>query len=200
MVEVSRWRLKTIYREKSAEAIAGNLKKVAEGLHNVTVQTAQRLGGKIQADTKEADKPKPVHDICSEGTEAKLDNQGMDKLLCVRLYENSNGRGGRTFAYKNKGNHLEAMESTKETAVGIAEVGNRKRYGETDIIHGRPLSMGSDDNICSQGNLQRKAVTGRACQLLRLLFRTPCFEVYDRRAHVLKGESPKSARQWEEYS
>lgn len=88
-----------------------------------------------------------------EDTEAKLDNQGMGKLLCDWLYENSNGKGGRTFAYKNKGNHLEAMESTKETAVGIAEAGNRKRPCETDLIHGRPLSMGGDENMCSQGNL-----------------------------------------------
>lgn len=88
-----------------------------------------------------------------EDTEAKLDNQGMGKLLCDWLYENSNGKGGLTFAYKNKGNHLEAMESTKETAVGIAEAGNRKRPCETDLIHGRPLSMGGDENMCSQGNL-----------------------------------------------
>lgn len=41
LVEVSRLRLKTIYREKSAEAIVGNHKKekVADGLNNVTVQT-----------------------------------------------------------------------------------------------------------------------------------------------------------------
>ena len=37
--------------------------------------------------------------------------------------------------------------------------------------------MGSDENMCSQGNLKRKAVTGRAYQMLRLLLRTSCFEV-----------------------
>ena len=37
--------------------------------------------------------------------------------------------------------------------------------------------MDSDKNMCSQGNLKRKAVTGRACELLRLLHGTSCFEV-----------------------
>jgi len=37
--------------------------------------------------------------------------------------------------------------------------------------------MGRDQNMCSQGNLKRKVVTGGACQLLRLLLRASCFEV-----------------------
>ena len=37
--------------------------------------------------------------------------------------------------------------------------------------------MDSDENMCGQGNLKRKAVTGRACELLRLLHGTSCFEV-----------------------
>ena len=141
------------------------------------VQTAQRFGREIQADTKEADKPKSVHDICSESAETKLGSQRMDKLFRVRLHENNNERRGHTFAYKTASNHLEAMESTEKTAVGIAEAGNRKRPGETDLVHGRPLPMDSDKDMCSQSNLKRKAVAGRTRQLLRLLFRTSCFEV-----------------------
>ncbi|MCM1302759.1 MAG: hypothetical protein NC305_06665 [Lachnospiraceae bacterium] len=37
--------------------------------------------------------------------------------------------------------------------------------------------MDSDKNMYCQGNLQRKAVAGRTCELLRLLHGTPCFEV-----------------------
>lgn len=37
--------------------------------------------------------------------------------------------------------------------------------------------MDSDENLCSQGNLKRKAEAGRTCQLLRLLHGTSCFEV-----------------------
>ena len=37
--------------------------------------------------------------------------------------------------------------------------------------------MDSNENLCSQGNLKRKAETGRACELLRLLHGTSCFEV-----------------------
>lgn len=141
------------------------------------VQAAQGFGGEIQVDTKEADKPEPVHGICGKGTEAKLGNQRVDKLFCVRLYENGNERCRRAFANKIAGNYLEAMESSEKAAMGIAETGNRKRPGEADSLYGRPLSMGSDENMCSQGNLKRKAVTGRAYQMLRLLLRTSCFEV-----------------------
>ena len=141
------------------------------------VQATQGFGGEIQVDTKEADKPEPVHGICGKGTEAKLGNQRVDKLFCVRLYENANERCRRAFANKIAGNYLEAMESSEKAAMGIAETGNRKRPGEADSLYGRPLSMGSDENMCSQGNLKRKAVTGRAYQMLRLLLRTSCFEV-----------------------
>ena len=127
------------------------------------VQTAQGFGGEIQADTKGTDEPKSQHDICGEGTKTKLGNQRMDKLLCIRLHENSNERRRRTFANKAAGNHLETMESTEKAAMGIAEAGNRKRPCEADILHRRPLSMGSDENMCSQGNLKRKAVTGGTC-------------------------------------
>ena len=130
------------------------------------VQTAQRFGGETKEDIKEADKSKPVHDIWGEGTEVELDDQRMDKLLCVRLHENGNERHRCAPAHKTAGNHLETMESTEKAAVGIAETGNRKRPCETDIIHGEPLSMDSDENMCSQGNLKRKAVTGGACQWL----------------------------------
>ena len=37
--------------------------------------------------------------------------------------------------------------------------------------------MDRNENLCSQGNLKRKAETGRACELLRLLHGTSCFEV-----------------------
>lgn len=141
------------------------------------VQATQGFGGEIQADTKEADKPEPVHGICSKGTETKLGNQRVDKLLCVRVHENGNERCRRTFAYKAAGNYLEAVESAEKAAMGIAETGNRKGPCEADILHGRPLSMGRDQNMCSQGNLKRKVVTGGACQLLRLLLRASCFEV-----------------------
>ncbi len=141
------------------------------------VQATQGFGGEIQADTKEADKPEPVHGICSKGTETKLGNQRVDKLLCVRVHENGNERCRRTFAYKAAGNYLEEVESAEKAAMGIAETGNRKRPCEADILHGRPLSMGRDQNMCSQGNLKRKVVTGGACQLLRLLLRASCFEV-----------------------
>lgn len=63
-------------------------------------------------------------------------------------------------------NHLEAMESTVKTAMGIAEAGNRKRPGKSDSILRQPLPMDSDQNVCSQGNLKRKTVTGGACKLL----------------------------------
>lgn len=130
------------------------------------MQAAQGFGGEVQTDTKEANKPEPVHDICGKGAEAKLGNQRMDKLLCVRLHENSNERRGRTFANKAAGNNLETMESAEKAAMGIAETGNRKRPCEADILYGRPLSMGSDENMCSQSNLKRKTVAGRTCQLL----------------------------------
>ena len=101
----------------------------------------------------------------------------MDKLLCDRLNENGNNRHRRPFAYKTACNHLETMESAEETAMGIAKAGNRKKSCKTDLIHGRPLSMDSNQNMCCQSNLKRKAVTGRTCQLLRLLYGTTCFEV-----------------------
>ena len=37
--------------------------------------------------------------------------------------------------------------------------------------------MDSDQNVCCQSNLKRKADTGRTCQLLQLLHGTPYFEV-----------------------
>ena len=37
--------------------------------------------------------------------------------------------------------------------------------------------MDSNQNMCSQSNLKREAVTSRTCQLLRLLYGTTCFEV-----------------------
>ena len=92
--------------------------------------------------------------------------RGVDKLLCIRLNENSNERHRRSFAYKTACNYLETMESTKETTMGIAETRHRKRPCKADGILWRPLSMGSDENMCCQGNLKRKAITGRACELL----------------------------------
>ena len=124
------------------------------------------IRGKIQTNTKETDKQKPEHGICGKGAEAEQGNQRVDKLLCVRLNENGNERHRRSFAYKAKSNHLEAMESTVKTAMGIAEAGNRKRPGKSDSILRQPLPMDSDQNVCSQGNLKRKTVTGGACKLL----------------------------------
>ena len=69
------------------------------------------------------------------------------------------------------------MESAEQTTMGITKTRNRKRPSETDIIYGRPLSMGSNQNLCCQSNLKRKAVASRTCQLLRLLYGTTCFEV-----------------------
>ena len=69
------------------------------------------------------------------------------------------------------------MESTEKETMGIAETRDRKRPCKSDGILRRPLPMGSDENVCGKGNLKRKAVTGRTCQLLRLLSGTSCFEV-----------------------
>lgn len=113
------------------------------------VQAAQGFGGEVQAETKEADKSKPVHNICGEGAEAKLGNQRMDKLLCVRFHENGNERCRRTLENKAESNYLETMESAEKATMGIAETGNRKRPSEADILNGRPLSMGSEENMCS---------------------------------------------------
>lgn len=90
----------------------------------------------------------------------------MDKLLRTRLDEDGNERHRRTFAYKTACDHLEAMESTEKAIVGIAETWHRKRPCEADGILWRPLSMDSDENMCGQGNLKRKAVTSRTCELL----------------------------------
>lgn len=141
------------------------------------VQTAQRFGGKIQADTKEADKPEPVDAICGKDTKTELGNQRVDKLLCIRLNENSNERHRRPFAYTTACNYLETMESTEKAAVGIAKTWYRKRCGKTYILLWRPLSVDSDENMRGQGNLKRKAVTGGTCKLLRLLHGTSCLEV-----------------------
>ena len=55
LVEISRLRLKTIYREKSAKAIVGNPYKRggAKGLNNVTVQTNVCTCGYPTADVGE---------------------------------------------------------------------------------------------------------------------------------------------------
>ncbi len=37
--------------------------------------------------------------------------------------------------------------------------------------------MGSNENMCSQGNLKRKVGASGACELLRLLHGAACFEV-----------------------
>ena len=96
------------------------------------VQATQGFGGEIQEDTKEADTPEPVHDICGEGTETKLGNQGMDKLLRVRHHENSNERRGRTFA-RLRVIIWKQWKVPKRRQWGIAETGNRKRYGEVGL-------------------------------------------------------------------
>lgn len=74
-------------------------------------------------------------------------------------------------------NYLGAMESAKKATVGIVKAGHRKRTGKTDIIYGKPLPPGSDENLCSQGNIKTEAVAGRISQLLHLLHGTSCFEV-----------------------
>ena len=55
-----------------------------------------------------------------------MGNPRVDKLFCNKLNENSNDRHRRTFAYTAAGNNLEAVESTEETARGIAETWDRK--------------------------------------------------------------------------
>ena len=53
--------------------------------------------------------------------------------------------------------------------MGIAEAGNRKRPCETDIVHGRLLPMGSDENMRCQGNFKGKTVKGGTRKLFGLL-------------------------------
>ena len=57
-------------------------------------------------------------------------------------------------------------KGTEETSMGTAETRHKKRPCTADGILWRPLSMGSDENMCCQGNLKREAITGRACELL----------------------------------
>ncbi len=42
---------------------------------------------------------------------------------------------------------------------------------------GGALSVDSDENMCDQSNLKRKAVTGGTGKLFRLLYGASCFEV-----------------------
>ncbi len=67
------------------------------------VQTHEDSVEQFRRTLKKLDKPKPIHDIRREDKEAKTDNQGMDKSLCIRNHENGNGRHRRALAYKDCG-------------------------------------------------------------------------------------------------
>ena len=51
------------------------------------------------------------------------------------------------------------VESAEEAAMGIAETGDRKRLCKSNGLLWKLLSMGSNQNLCSQGNLK-----GSACE------------------------------------
>ena len=143
-------------------------------MYSITDWIERKLGLKVNADKTHITRPMNLKYL---GFGFWKDSK--TKEWKCRPHKDSVQKFKRTlkFAYKTASNNLETMESTEETAVGIAEAGYRKRPCKTDIIHGRPLSMDRNENLCSQGNLKRKAETGRACELLRLLHGTSCFEV-----------------------
>lgn len=93
----------------------------------------------------------PINKDC----ENQPSDKRVDKLLCPWLYENGDDRDKRTFKDKASGYHLEAMESTEETSMGITEVRREQRPRTTYIILRRPISMGCHENMRSQSNLQR---------------------------------------------
>ena len=61
--------------------------------------------------------------------------------------------------------------------MGIAETRHRQRPGKTHVLRGRPLPMGSNQDLCRESNFKRKAVEKRTSKLSRLLQRTPRPEV-----------------------
>lgn len=53
-----------------------------------------------------------------------------------------------TFKDKSQSNNLETMKSAEETAVGIAEVRDRKRPCKVDCILWKSLLLGCHQNMC----------------------------------------------------
>ena len=80
-------------------------------------------------------------------------------ILDPWFHENSDDRDRRTFY------HLETVESAEEASMGIAETGNQKRPCKADSVLWRPLLLGSHQNMCRQGNLQRSTKKSRTCKL-----------------------------------
>ena len=69
------------------------------------------------------------------------------------------------------------VESAEEAAMGIAETGDRKRLCKSNGLLWKLLSMGSNQNLCSQGNLKGSACESGTWKLSWLLQRVSCFEV-----------------------
>ena len=89
----------------------------------------------------------------------------MDKLLCVRFDENNNDRHRRSFAYKTTDNTLEELESTIKTSVGVTETRYRQRPCAINIIRRGPISVGGNEDLRGQGNLERETDQCRTGQL-----------------------------------
>src|SRR5699024_624496 len=71
-------------------------------------------------------------------------HQDSVKKFKDRLKELTCRKMPGTVKNKTQSNHLEAMESSKQASMGIAETGDRKRPCKTNSVLGRPLLLGGD--------------------------------------------------------
>ena len=106
----------------------------------------------IQTSTEKTYDKEKLYENGRENQKAESSNQRMDKLFFDMQYENIYGKDRCPFENKIASDNLEAVESAEQKAMGLTVTGNRKRFSKTDILYGKPLSMGRNENMCSESN------------------------------------------------
>ena len=89
---------------------------------------------------------------------------------CTSVEDPGNERNRPASSNSPKSDYLETVESAKQETMGSTKTWDRKRPSKTDIVSRKSLSMDSDQDMCSKGNIKKDIGKERVSKLSGLLY------------------------------